>query len=42
MAPRLAAWATRFCMHEAVGDLVPDARRLVEFAEALRAHFSRV
>jgi glutathione S-transferase len=40
-APRLAAWAARFCAHEAVGELVPDARRLVEFAEALRAHASR-
>ncbi|KAL6846371.1 hypothetical protein ACP4OV_023819 [Aristida adscensionis] len=35
--PLLAAWAARFCAHEAVGDLVPDAGRLVEFAEALRA-----
>ncbi|KAF7065323.1 hypothetical protein CFC21_071443 [Triticum aestivum] len=35
--PRLAAWAVRFCAHEAVGDLVPDAARLVEFGEVLRA-----
>nr|CAB3473298.1 unnamed protein product [Digitaria exilis] len=35
--PRLAAWAARFCAHEAVGDLMPDAGRLVEFGEALRA-----
>jgi hypothetical protein len=29
--PRRAVWAARFYAHEAVGDLVPDARRLVEF-----------
>lgn len=36
-APRLAAWAARFCDHEAVRDVMPDAARLVEFGEALRA-----
>ncbi|GJN18656.1 hypothetical protein PR202_gb05838 [Eleusine coracana subsp. coracana] len=36
-APRLAAWAARFCAHEAVRDVMPDAARLVEFGEALRA-----
>lgn len=35
--PRLAAWAARFCAHEAVRDVMPDAGRLVEFGEALRA-----
>nr|TKW14928.1 hypothetical protein SEVIR_5G199200v2 [Setaria viridis] len=35
--PRLAAWVARFCAHEAVGDVMPDAGRLVEFGEALRA-----
>ncbi|CAL4956223.1 unnamed protein product [Urochloa decumbens] len=35
--PRLAAWAARFCAHEAVADVMPDARRLVEFGEALRS-----
>ncbi|KAL6608115.1 hypothetical protein ACP70R_041178 [Stipagrostis hirtigluma subsp. patula] len=35
--PLLAAWAARFCAHEAVGDLMPDAGRLVEFGKALRA-----
>ncbi|XP_047052848.1 probable glutathione S-transferase GSTU6 [Lolium rigidum] len=35
--PRLAAWAARFCAHEAVRDLMPDADRLVEFGEVLRA-----
>ncbi|KAG2589347.1 glutathione S-transferase U17-like [Panicum virgatum] len=35
--PRLAAWAPRFCAHEAVRDVMPDAGSLVEFGEALRA-----
>ncbi|CAD6231228.1 unnamed protein product [Miscanthus lutarioriparius] len=35
--PRLAAWAARFCGHESVRDVMPDAGRLVEFGEALRA-----
>uniref|UniRef100_A0ACD5WWF8 Uncharacterized protein n=1 Tax=Avena sativa TaxID=4498 RepID=A0ACD5WWF8_AVESA len=35
--PRLAAWASRFCAYEAVRDLMPDADRLVEFGEVLRA-----
>jgi glutathione S-transferase len=35
--PRLAAWAARFCAHEAVKDMMPDADRLVEFGEVLRA-----
>ena len=35
--PRLVAWAARFCGHEAVRDVMPDAGRLVEFGEALRA-----
>ena len=35
--PRLAAWAARFCAHEAVRDLMPDADRLVEFGEVLHA-----
>ena len=35
--PRLAAWALRFCAHEAVRDVMPDAGSLVEFGEALRA-----
>lgn len=33
----LATWAARFCEHEAVRDMMPDTRRLVEFGEALRA-----
>ncbi|CAL4975869.1 unnamed protein product [Urochloa decumbens] len=32
--PRLVAWAARFCAHEAVADMMPDAGRLVEFGEA--------
>ncbi|OEL18970.1 Glutathione S-transferase U18 [Dichanthelium oligosanthes] len=35
--PRLAAWAARFCAHDAVRDVKPDPVRLVEFGEALRA-----
>ncbi|KAM0873657.1 hypothetical protein ACQ4PT_037944 [Festuca glaucescens] len=35
--PRLAAWAARFCAHDAVRDLMPDADRLVEFGEELHA-----
>lgn len=35
--PQLAAWAARFCEHEAVGDMMPDDGRLVEFGAALRA-----
>ncbi|WVZ70065.1 hypothetical protein U9M48_018765 [Paspalum notatum var. saurae] len=35
--PRLAAWAARFCEHQAVSRVMPDAGRLVEFGEALRA-----
>ncbi|CAO2208388.1 unnamed protein product [Urochloa humidicola] len=35
--PRLAAWAARFCAHEAVADVMPDAGMLVEFGAALRA-----
>ncbi|CAO2177041.1 unnamed protein product [Urochloa humidicola] len=35
--PRLAAWAARFCAHEVVVAVMPDAGRLVEFGEALRA-----
>ncbi|XP_066309004.1 glutathione S-transferase U17-like [Miscanthus floridulus] len=35
--PRLAAWVARLCGHEAVRDVMPDAGRLVEFGEALRA-----
>ncbi|RCV25836.1 hypothetical protein SETIT_5G197700v2 [Setaria italica] len=35
--PRLAAWVAWFCAHEAVGDVMPDTGRLVEFGEALRA-----
>ena len=35
--PQRAAWAERFCAHEAVRDLMPDADRLVEFGKVLRA-----
>lgn len=34
--PWLATWAARFCEHEAIRDMMPDTRRLVEFGEALR------
>ena len=34
--PWLAACAARFCVHEAIRDVMPGAGRLVEFGEALR------
>ncbi|KAK3164545.1 hypothetical protein QOZ80_1AG0020820 [Eleusine coracana subsp. coracana] len=44
-APRLSAWAARFCAHEAVRDVMPNAGSLVEFGDALRvalaAHAAR-
>ncbi|XP_061365235.1 glutathione S-transferase U17-like [Gastrolobium bilobum] len=35
--PKLAKWAERFCAHDAVKDVMPEIRKLLEFSKMLRA-----
>ncbi|XP_052186853.1 glutathione S-transferase U17-like [Diospyros lotus] len=35
--PGLAAWAERFCSHEAVKGVIPETERLIEYAKMIQA-----
>ena len=37
VTPGLAAWAERFCSHEAVKGVIPETERLVELAKIIQA-----